>query len=61
MFVGQGHVMDNIELTQPKLKHLESCLLMRNVAGKFQDVTQQSGEALSCRKTCAWCGVRRLG
>src|SRR6202034_1436957 len=46
LFVGQGHVMDNIELTQPNLKHLERCLLMRNVAGNFQDVTQQSGEAL---------------
>jgi hypothetical protein len=46
LFVGQGHVMDNIELTQPNLKHLERCLLMRNVSGNFQDVTQQSGEAL---------------
>lgn len=46
LFVGQGHVMDNIELTQPTLKHLERCLLMRNVAGKFQDVTEQSGETL---------------
>jgi len=46
LFVGQGHVMDNIELTQPNLKHLERCLLMRNVTGSFQDVTQQSGEAL---------------
>jgi len=46
LFVGQGHVMDNIELTQPSLKHLEPALLMRNVNGKFQDVTRQSGEAL---------------
>ena len=46
LFVGQGHVMDNIELTQPNLRHLEPCLLMRNVNGKFQDVTRQSGEAL---------------
>jgi hypothetical protein len=46
LFVGQGHVMDNIELTQPNLKHQEPFLLMRNVNGKFQDVTKQSGEAL---------------
>jgi len=46
LFVGQGHVMDNIELTQPNLKHLEPCLLMRNVRGKFQDVTRESGETL---------------
>ena len=46
LFVGQGHVMDNIELTQPSLRHLESLLLMRNAGGKFQDVTKQSGEAM---------------
>jgi hypothetical protein len=46
LFVGQGHVMDNIELTQPHLRHLEPFLLMRNKSGKFQDVTGQSGEAL---------------
>jgi hypothetical protein len=46
LFVGQGHVMDNIELTQPNLRHLEPFLLMRNVGGKFQDATQQGGEAL---------------
>ncbi len=46
LFVGQGHVMDNIELTQPTLRHLESFLLMRNVRGKFQDVTSQSGAAM---------------
>jgi len=46
LFVGQGHVMDNIELTQPSLRHLESLLLMRNAGGKFHDVTKQSGEAM---------------
>jgi len=46
LFVGQGHVMDNIELTQPTLRHLEPFLLMRNVSGKFQDVTRQSGDAM---------------
>ncbi len=46
LFVGQGHVMDNIELTQPSLKYTEPFLLMRNTGGKFQDVTRQSGEAM---------------
>jgi hypothetical protein len=46
LFVGQGHVMDNIELTQPHLKYLEPCMLMRNVKGKFEDVTNRGGNAL---------------
>jgi len=44
LFVAQGHVMDNIELTQPGLRYLEPPLLMRNVKGKFEDVSSQSGE-----------------
>jgi hypothetical protein len=46
LFVGQGHVIDNIELTQPNLRYLEPCLLMRNLNGRFQDVTEISGEPL---------------
>ena len=44
LFVGQGHVMDNIELTQPSVRYLEPPLLMRNVKGKFEDVSIESGE-----------------
>jgi enediyne biosynthesis protein E4 len=44
LFVAQGHVMDNIELTQPGLRYLEPPLLMRNVKGKFEEVSIQSGE-----------------
>lgn len=43
LFVAQGHVMDNIELTQPQLRYLEPLLLMRNVGGKFEDVSKRSG------------------
>ena len=43
IFVAQGHVMDNIELTQPELKYLEPPLMMRNVRGKFEDVSSQLG------------------
>jgi hypothetical protein len=45
LFVAQGHVMDNIELTQPSFRYLEPLLLMRNAKGKFQDVSKQSGPA----------------
>ena len=43
LFVAQGHVMDNIEQTQPALRYLEPLLLMRNLNGRFQDVSAQSG------------------
>jgi hypothetical protein len=46
LFVAQGHVMDNIELTQPNLRYRESPLLLRNRAGKFVDVTAAGGPAL---------------
>ncbi len=45
IFVAQGHVMDNIELTQPKLRYLEAPLLLRNAAGKYVDVSATSGPA----------------
>src|SRR5437867_4306413 len=37
--------MDNIELTDPTLKYREPLLMMRNVQGKFQDVSNQCGAA----------------
>ena len=45
LMVGQGHVMDNIELTQPFPRYLEPLLLMRNLGGRFEDVSQQAGPA----------------
>jgi hypothetical protein len=44
LFVAQGHVMDNIELTQPSSRYREPPLLARNNKGKFVDVSQTSGE-----------------
>jgi hypothetical protein len=44
LFVAQGHVMDNIELTQPATSYREPILLMRNAAGRFEDVSRQSGD-----------------
>ena len=43
LFVAQGHVMDNIELMQPSLRYREPLLLMKNTAGKFRDVSRESG------------------
>ncbi len=47
VLVAQGHVMDNIQLTQPALRYLEPLLLMRNLQGRFADVSAQSGDAFS--------------
>ena len=44
LFVAQSHVMDNIQYFQGNVKYLESLLLLRNVAGHFEDVSAQSGE-----------------
>ena len=43
LFVGQGHVMDNIQLTQPDLRYLEPALLLHNRGGKFSDVSGEAG------------------
>jgi hypothetical protein len=45
LFVGQGHVMDNIQLTQPHLRYLEPPMLLRNSKGTFIDISAQSGPA----------------
>jgi hypothetical protein len=44
LFVAQGHVMDNIALTQPSTHYREPLLLMRNRNGKFEDVSALSGD-----------------
>jgi len=41
----KGTSMDNIELTDPSLRYLEPLLLMKNKAGKFRNVSQESGPA----------------
>jgi hypothetical protein len=45
LFVAQGHVMDNIELTEPGAKYRESLMLLQNRKGKFEDVSKLSGAA----------------
>jgi hypothetical protein len=39
IFVAQGHVMDNIQLTQPDVRYLEPPLLLRNSPPLFKDVS----------------------
>lgn len=43
LFVAQGHVMDNIELTQPSTRYRETLLLMKNMRGRFEDVSAAAG------------------
>ncbi len=45
LFVAQGHVMDNIELTEPAARYREKLLLLRNQRGKFTDVSARGGPA----------------
>jgi enediyne biosynthesis protein E4 len=45
LLVGQGHVMDNIELSQPAVHYLEPLLMLRNTGGRFDDVSLQAGPA----------------
>ncbi|MDE0104128.1 MAG: CRTAC1 family protein [Bryobacterales bacterium] len=47
IFVAQGHVMDNIELTQPDVSYLEPLVMMRNSGGRFTDVSSQLGEGFA--------------
>jgi hypothetical protein len=50
LFVAQGHVMDNIEVTSPNLKYLQPPLLLRNLRGHFAAL--EAGPAL----TTPWAG-----
>jgi len=43
LFVVQGHVMDDINTKQPGLRYLEPPVVLRNVRGKFEDVSADSG------------------
>jgi hypothetical protein len=49
LLVAQGHVMDNIELTQPGLKYREPLLLLRNMGGKFQKAAESFSTPLAAR------------
>ncbi len=43
LFFANSHVMDNVAKMQPHLEYLEPLLLLRQVDGRFMDVSGQSG------------------
>ncbi len=45
LVVGQGHVMDDIGLSDEALAHEEPPMLARNLFGRFYDVSRQAGPA----------------
>lgn len=45
LLIAQSHVMDNIEFFQGNVHYLEPLMLLRNLGGKFQDVSAASGAA----------------
>ncbi len=45
LFVAQSHVMDNVEFFQGNVRYREPLLLLRNVSGRFVDVSGESGAA----------------
>ena len=47
LFVAQGHVMDNIELTEPRLHYREPPLLLKNDGTGFRNVSPQAGDIFS--------------
>jgi enediyne biosynthesis protein E4 len=44
LFFANSHVMDNIEKMQPHLEYLQPLLLLKQVDGKFVNVSEQSGK-----------------
>jgi tetratricopeptide (TPR) repeat protein len=44
VFLANAHVMDNIEVTQPHLRTLEPPLLLKYMAGKFTDISADTGD-----------------
>lgn len=44
LLIAQGHDMDNIEVVSPMLHYREPMMLVRNVGGKFVDVSPVSGD-----------------
>lgn len=47
LFVAQSHVMDDIGISQPNLRYEEPLLLLRNLFGRFYDVSAKAGDAFA--------------
>ena len=46
LIAANGHAMDNVALASPDLAYDQPALLLRNLGGRFVDVTSSCGEAL---------------
>ena len=55
LFVAQGHVMDDIEWSDPALAFREPFLMLKNVFGRFFDISKNAGSAF--RKPAAGRGA----
>ena len=60
IFVAQGHVMDNIELTQPDVLYEEPLVLMRNTGRNFVDVSESSGPPFQVRRSARGAAIGDL-
>jgi len=45
LFVAQAHVLDTVAIDFPSISYRQRLLLLRNVRGRFQDVSDQAGQA----------------
>lgn len=45
LFVAQAHVLDNITLDFPELSYAQPLLMLKNLRGQFEDISDQSGAA----------------
>jgi len=50
IYVTNGHVIDNVQLYQPKLTYAQKDLLYENLGGRFRDITAPSGPALQATR-----------
>jgi len=50
IYVTNGHVIDNVQLYQPKLAYAQKDLLYENLGGRFRDISAQGGPALQATR-----------
>jgi hypothetical protein len=49
LFVAQGHVMDTISADYPSISYQQRLLLLRNVRGRFEDISARGGAPFQVR------------
>ncbi|MEO7273152.1 MAG: CRTAC1 family protein, partial [Vicinamibacterales bacterium] len=50
IYVTNGHVIENVQLYQPKLTYAQKDLLYENLGGRFRDITARAGPALQATR-----------